>query len=506
MTTISRRDTLRAGFGAGALAVLSATPVRAQSATRVSFVLTNDIYKMAEEKGIGGLARLAAVVKAERARSPNVFFAHAGDTLSPSLMSGFDQGAHMIALFNAMTLDAFAPGNHEFDFGKDVFLKRMAEARFPVYAANLRMADGTPVPSVKDSAIVEMGGVRIGLVGATLESTPTVSSPGDLKFTPIFDTVRDQARALRAAGADFIVALVHADRATDLRLFDAKAVDLVLTGHDHDLRVVYDGRIAMAESGEDAQFVTVIDVTMDVKTADGRRTLTWSPEFRIVSSASATPDPAILAMVKGFESELSRELDVPVATLAAELDSRTAMVRSQETAIGNLVADAVRAATGAEAAIINGGGIRANKQYPVGATLTRRDILSELPFGNKSAVTEITGTALRAALENGVSLLENRGGRFPQVSNLIVEVDTKAPAGKRILSVKIGGAPLEDARTYKIATNDFMLRGGDGYTMLAGKVTPTVDSGGSLVANDVMVLARRLGSVAVKPEGRIVLK
>jgi len=504
MTMINRRDTLRAGVGA--LAVLSAAPVSAQAATRVSFVLTNDIYKMAEEKGVGGLARLAAVVKAERARSPHVVFAHAGDTLSPSLMSGFDQGAHMITLFNAMTLDAFAPGNHEFDFGKEVFLKRMAEARFPVYAANLRMADGSPVPGIRDTAIIEMGGVRIGIVGATLETTPTVSSPGDLKFTPIFDTVRDQARTLRAAGADFIVALVHADRATDLRLFDAKAVDLVLTGHDHDLRVVYDGRIAMAESGEDAEYVTIIDVTMAVKTADGRRTLTWTPEFRIVSSATVTPDPAILAMVKGFETELSRELDVPVATLAAELDSRTALVRSQETAIGNLFADAVRAAAGADAAILNGGGIRANRQYTVGTALTRRDILSELPFGNKSAVTEITGAALRAALENGVSLLENRGGRFPQVSNLVVEVDTKAPAGKRILSVKVGGAPLDEARTYKIATNDFMLRGGDGYTMLAGKMAPTADSGDSLVANDVMVYARRLGSVAVKPEGRIILK
>ena len=504
MTMISRRDTLRAGVGA--LAVLSTAPVSAQAGTRVSFVLTNDIYKMAEEKGIGGLARLAAVVKAERARSPHVLFAHAGDTLSPSLMSGFDQGAHMITLFNAMTLDAFAPGNHEFDFGKEVFLKRMAEARFPVYAANLRMADGAPVPGVKDTAIVEMGGVRIGIVGATLETTPVVSNPGDLKFTPIFDTVRDQARALRAAGADFVVALVHADRATDLRLFDAKAVDLVLTGHDHDLRVVYDGRIAMAESGEDAEYVTIIDVTMAVKTADGRRTLTWTPEFRIVSSATVTPDPDILAMVKGFETELSRELDVPVATLAAELDSRTALVRSQETAIGNLFADAVRAAAGADAAILNGGGIRANRQYPVGTALTRRDILSELPFGNKSAVTEITGAALRAARENGVSLLENRGGRFPQVSNLVVEVDTKAPVGRRILSVKVGGAPLDEARTYKIATNDFMLRGGDGYTMLAGKMAPTVDSGDSLVANDVMVYARRLGSVAVKPEGRIILK
>ncbi|MCP8939739.1 bifunctional metallophosphatase/5'-nucleotidase [Alsobacter sp. SYSU M60028] len=506
MGTFSRRDTLRLGLAGASLAVLASTGASAQGAVKVTFVLTNDIYLMNEEKGRGGIPRLAAIVKAERAKNPNVVFAHGGDTLSPSLMAGFDQGAHMVDLFNTVPPDALVPGNHEWDFGQEVFLKRMGESKFPWLAANVRQADGSAVPGLKDTIVLERGGVRIGIVGAALESTPQISSPGTLKFSSVTDTVKAQAKALRDAGADFIVALVHADRSTDLQLFDAKGVDLILTGHDHDLRVVYDGKIAMAESGEDAQYVTAIDVAMDLKVDGAKRTLTWRPEFRIIDTATATPDPDVLAKVKGYEAQLSKELDVPVGTLAVDLDSRTASVRSQETAIGNLIADALKNATGADVAITNGGGIRGNKQYAAGATLSRRDILTELPFGNRTATTDITGAALKAALENGVSQFENRAGRFPQVSGLTVEVDPKQPVGKRVLSVKVNGAPLDEAKTYKVATNDFMLRGGDGYTSLAGKVAATVDSGGSLMANDVMVYARKLGTIQVKQEGRIVLK
>src|SRR6478752_10666865 len=116
--------------------IFFALPARAETA-HVTFVLVNDIYEMNEQmqpdgKLRGGFARLAAVVKAERAKGGHVIFAHAGDTLSPSLMSGVDQGAHIIALTNAIKPDIFVPGNHEFDFGKTVFRKRMAEAKFPV--------------------------------------------------------------------------------------------------------------------------------------------------------------------------------------------------------------------------------------------------------------------------------------------------------------------------------------------------------------------------------------
>ena len=150
-------------------------------------MLVNDIYQMSEQlmpdgKVRGGFARLAAVVKAERARGNPVIVAHGGDTLSPSLMSGLDRGAHIITLTNLIRPDIFVPGNHEFDFGKDVFLQRMAEANFPLFAANLRGADGQPLAGFKDSEIVTLDDVRIGMIGATYDDSARASNPGDLKF------------------------------------------------------------------------------------------------------------------------------------------------------------------------------------------------------------------------------------------------------------------------------------------------------------------------------------
>ena len=201
-----------------------------------------------------------------------------------------------------------------------------------------------------------------------------------------------------------------------------------------------------------------------------------------------------------FEADLSRELDVAVATLGAPLDSSTGKVRSGETAIGNLITDALRVQNGADVAIINGGGIRGNRTYAVGASLTRRDILSELPFGNKSVVTVVTGAALVAALENGVS--GQGSGRFPQISGMRVVVDRAAPAGSRVLSVEVGGAPLDPARRYRVATHDFIARGADGYVTLKDPAA-TEDSGDKLVANDVMAYARKLGTIDAKVEGRL---
>src|SRR5215211_4985449 len=139
-----------------ALLFYAATLLAAQAqTTKVTFLLVNDIYQMSEQvladgKPRGGFARLAAVVKAERAKGGHVVFAHAGDTLSPSLMSSFDKGEHIIKLTNMVAPDVFVPGNHEYDFGKDMFLKRMAESTFPLFAANLRGPDGSPVAGFRD--------------------------------------------------------------------------------------------------------------------------------------------------------------------------------------------------------------------------------------------------------------------------------------------------------------------------------------------------------------------
>ena len=490
--------------------ILPAAAARAES-TRITFVLVNDIYLMADTmmpdgQRRGGFPRLAAVVKAERAKGGHVILAHGGDTISPSLMSGIDRGAHIIKLTNMVHPDVFVPGNHEFDFGKATFLQRMAEATFPLYAANLRGPDGRPLPGFKDRSIVTFDGVRIGLTGAAYDQTPVTSSPEDLKFLPSVATVKTQAEALRHEGADFVVGVAHVTRAEGYGIVATRTVDLMLTGHTHDLFINYDGRNALVESSYDAHYVTAIDVKIDVKVENGRRVTTWWPEFRVIDTATVTPDPEVAAIVAGYERLLSLALDQPIGTTAVELDSRTATVRTREAAIGDLFADAMRASTHADAAITNGGGIRGGRIFSPGATISRRDIISEMPFDNRVVILEISGAGLKQAIENGLSRLPSSSGGFPQVSGLTIEADPSRPPGSRVLSIKVGDAPLDERRMYRVATNDFLARGGDGYTMFrdATAVLPAADS--PLLSTDVMDYIKDAGTIRTVAGGRIVLK
>ena len=298
---------------------------------------------------------------------------------------------------------------------------------------------------------------------------------------------------------------MHADKETGQKLMASKAADIILSGHNHDLHIDFDGRTALTESGEDANYVVAVDVKVTIKGEGAARTVSWWPTYRVFDTADVTPDPEMLQKVKAYESELSKELDIAVAKIEAPLDSRSATVRGGEAAIGNLIADAVRVQNNAEIGLVNGGGIRANKEYKVGDTLTRRDILAELPFGNKSTVTKVTGKAVRAAIENGLSQVEQKAGRFPQVSGLKIVADLNAPVGSRVKSIEMDGKPLDEARVYSVATNDFMVRGGDGYTTLADP-NATGDTGDKLVANDVMVYAKKIGTITSKIEGRISTK
>jgi 5'-nucleotidase / UDP-sugar diphosphatase len=181
-------------------------------------------------------------------------------------------------------------------------------------------------------------------------------------------------------------------------------------------------------------------------------------------------------------------------------------VRSRETAIGALIADGMRWSAQTEVAITNGGGIRGGKVYPPGATITRRDVLAELPFGNRLVTLSVSGAVLTAAIENGLSKLPNPSGRFPQVSGITVEADASRPPGSRVLSVKVGDAPLDPARTYTLATNDFMARGGDDYVMFRDiePVLPVADS--PTLAYEVIDYIVSVGTVRTVVEGRIVVK
>jgi 2',3'-cyclic-nucleotide 2'-phosphodiesterase (5'-nucleotidase family) len=250
--------------------------------------------------------------------------------------------------------------------------------------------------------------------------------------------------------------------------------------------------------------VVITDLLIDRTEKDGKVTVTWFPGFRIIDTLKTEADPAITASVKGYTDKLDKELGVEIGVTETPLDSRRATVRSQEAAIGNLIADAIRAATGSDVAITNGGGIRADKQYPAGTKLTRKDILAELPFGNRTVKMEIKGDQLRLALENGVAKVETGAGQFPQVSGLTMKVDLSKPAGSRVLEVNIGSAPLDPAKTDLLATNDFMAVGGDGYTSFkTGKVLVDM-AAATIMASQVIDYVAEKKTISPKVEGRIV--
>ena len=489
-----------------ATALLIALSLSAQAGeTRISLVLICDIYNMHEEDGRGGMARVGAVVKAEKARAQHVLVAHAGDTFSPSLMSGFDKGAHMIDLLNMLPLNVFVPGNHEYDFGPDVFLERLREARFPVYAANLREGDGSPISGIIDSRILTYGEVKVGVIGLTAEDSHKKSQPGRFKIARMVDTAMAQAAKLRREGADLIVLVSHSNREIDNDLVDSGVADVILSGDDHDLYLRYNGQTAIIEAGMEGFVVTVIDLSVKTDTVAGKRKVTWWPRFRIIDTADVTPDPAVAARVAVYESQLSKSLDIVIGRTASELDSRNAAVRGGEAAIGNLFTDAIRVATGADVALLNGGGFRGGHVYAPNSEITERLILAELPFINRAYVLEIKGKALREALEAGFAGAENEVGRFPQVSGMTIRADLSRPNGDRIVSLMIGGVPVEPDKLYKLATNDFLARGGDGYTALVGARTLVGTSDALLVTQHVVDYIKKRGTVSAGIEGRVIV-
>ena len=505
--TLDAKAGLRAGLLSAAVLVLaSVLPVAAHAEpVTLSFVQTNDIDRMQEAKGRGGFARVAAVVAAERAKGPT-FFIHSGDTLSPSLLSGIDKGAHIIAILNQMGVDVMTPGNHEFDFGKDNFETQIAAATFPILTSNMREPDGSQPPHTEDTKLLEVGGIKVGFYGLTTEDTPIVSSPGDMVFQSSIDTGKARAKALRDAGADLVVAVVHTPLAVDMALTRAHAGDLVLSGHDEHLLAFFDGKTVLTESGSQGDSVVVTRVTVDKSEKDGKVSVSWTPHFDIVDTADVTPDPAIAAVVKTYQDKLDAALKVEIGTTETPLDSRRATVRGEEAAIGNLIADAMRAAVGADVAITNGGGIRADREYPAGTVLTRADIFAELPFGNKTVKLEVPGSVLKDALTNGFSQADMGAGRFPQISGMTVMVDLARRPSERVIAVTVGGKPLDPAATYTLATNDFMAGGGDGYAVLKDAKVLLGPIDAQLVASQVIDHVAALKTIAPKVDGRITEK
>ena len=476
--------------------------------TKITFLHVNDVYEISAKRGQGGIAELMTLLRQERAAADHSITTLGGDLISPSVMSGLTKGSQMVELMNAIGLDVAVPGNHDFDFGPEITARRIGESRFPWLGTNVLGKDGKPAIGMAALHTVKAGDFTIGFFGLLTPDTKHLSSPGpDISIAPALETAEESVKQLKEMGADVIVALTHLVLATDIEIArSVKGINAILGGHEHYLLAMQEGNVSILNTGYDAHHLGVLELSVEWVESRGKKKLQVIPAWRLISTAGVAPDPAIKALVDKHNSKLDAELNIAVGKTGVVLDSQRASVRTGETNMGNLIADAMRAGVGADIAITNGGGIRGDRTYDAGTVLTRKDVLTELPFGNVTVLLELSGADVKAALENGVSQVEKKAGRFPQVSGLSFSYKPSAAVGARIDAVKIGGKALDPAETYTVATNDYMANGGDGYAAFKKGKSLIDASGGTYMATMVMDYITANAPVSPKVEGRITAK
>lgn len=468
---------------------------------KITFLQLNDVYQTSpvERNAKGGLARVATLKKHIMSATPDAIFVLAGDTLSPSVASQVFKGKQMIAAWNQLNLDYATFGNHEFDFGPFEFQERMKDSKFGWICANVKDKDsGNYFGNAKPYVIREIDGVKVGIIGLLTPDTTKQSRPGPrVEILDPVETAKKLVPQMKAEGAEVIVGLTHLTLSQDKEVAKAVPIDLIMGGHEHYLINAYAGHAPILKMGSDARFL-------------GRIEIRYSPKKKKIDdivweimpiNAELREDVEMVKAIHTYDEVLSKELDKPAGTTAVELNAVQLDNNRRETNLGDFVADAFRAATGADVAIINGGSLRSNQLYPPGE-LKRQDVLAILPFENPIVKIVVTGKIIKEALEHGVSRATETDGRFPQVSGLTFAYDTTKPPGSRVTRVEIAGKPLEPEKSYTLAGNDYVTSGGDGYLMLKGnKYLIKPEEGRS--ESVIFLEALSKGEIAPKTDGRI---
>jgi 2',3'-cyclic-nucleotide 2'-phosphodiesterase (5'-nucleotidase family) len=472
-----------------------------RGSTPVTFLQINDVYSTIPVDGQGGLARVATLKQQMAAAGKTPVLVIAGDFLSPSVASSVFKGEQMVAALNAAGLDFATLGNHEFDFGSDFLIQRMAEAKWQWVVSNVIDTNtgktlGNAVPYV----VKTYGRLKVGILGLCLTSEHI--TPDNLKHLRLIDPIEATATylpILKAQGVNAIVAITHLAFADDRALAQKfPEIDLIIGGHEHYPITAAENRTLISKAGSDAKYVARIDLN---RRADD----TMERFFELIPITAAIPDePKTAAVVADYESRLGTELNVVVGTSRIGLDANSVRLRAGETNLGDMVADAMRLAVDADVSIINSGGIRGDRIYPAGP-ITRRTVVSMEPFGNVICKIAVPGRVLLNALNNGVAKLPASEGRFPQVSGLTMRVNMTAPANSRVSDVRIGGQPLDLDKTYTVATTDYQLKGGDGYDMFIGQRILVGPEDGSLVATGLERYIAGRGEVNPTVDGRITI-
>jgi 5'-nucleotidase len=482
-----------------------ATTAGAQPRTvRVTLLQVNDVYQFVpvDNGARGGLARILTLRKRIAAESPNTLLLLSGDTISPSVESNTYKGQQMIDAWNAVGLDYSVFGNHEFDFGPDVLRERIKESRFGWLGANVvDKKTGKPFGDTPPFVIREFEGVRVGIIGLVLPDTKSTSRPGpDVDFLNVCETAKRIVPEIKAKGAQVVVGLTHLSMREDKELARCADLDVIIGGHEHTLLESLAARTPIFKMTADAR--EMARITLNIDAATGKLE---SMDWEVIPVTREIAEDPQFASITAKYGKLLTELAERVGHTDVLLDARSAENRTRETNVGSFVADAFRNSTKADVALLNGGSIRADITINPG-DLTKRDVLSILPFANPVVKMEVTGATLREVLEHGVSRSaeETEPGRFPQVSGLRFTFDARRPAGKRILDVTVGGQPLNDKKTYTLATSTFLaVDGGDGYTMFRGAKFLIKPEQGQPAPEVLRKAISTVKSIAPQTDGRI---
>jgi 2',3'-cyclic-nucleotide 2'-phosphodiesterase (5'-nucleotidase family) len=447
----------------------------------VTLLFTNDMESAYEPvpawwrediERIGGLAELTTLIKNIRRDEPNVFLFDSGDIFTGAL-SRLTDGSMMFEHMITMGYDAMAIGNHEFDYGAEIFEWQKNRAPFPVLGANIHYKN-TDHPYAQKHTVIERNGIRIGVIGILgVDAAYTATTPGaidNLDVTEPAAAVQPSVDELRDE-VDLIILLTHQghtapmqtdaevdprlarDIDKDIALADAvDGVDVLFGGHAdagtwEPVVSPGNGTLIMQTFGQ-TTYLGYLKLTLDGRT---REIKTYDGKLIPVDSNSLEPDPVIAAKNAAYRAE-HPEITEVVGRTEARLNRRY----FDESDLGNLLADIAVEMTGADIGLIHPGTIR--KDIPKG-DVEIVDILDTNPFIDPIVVMEVTGAELKAIMEQSFTLL--RG--LMQVSKLDVVYDTSKPERERLVSLRYNGVEVTDDAVLEVAVPQIIARGGDHF-------------------------------------------
>lgn len=454
-------------------------------------------------KTTGDYPELASLLQKARQKQADTFFLFGGGSLGPSPMSAFDRGSHIIDILNTLEPDAMSVSKREFSYYEEELSLRSYEAAFPLLASNTFIPkSGKNLDGLTEHLLIEKGGLKLGIISILDQTVVTEYLLTRVDISPPHQAIMDTTRVLRDLGADFVVLLYSVNLPFIDELLQQQVIDLALLTDPHsslsqgDTIPSHPNSVYLTEAGVAAE-ITIKWQQQDKTKFD----VSWQPHALKQQFA----EPKVQMQVLDYIKRLDRLLDEQVGVLTTAMDTRRKVVRGEESAFANFVADSLKNFFDTDLAFINGGVIRGERRYEANTSLTRRDIATELPFRSRIVIIEVTGKVLKQALENGLSMLEQNKGRFLHLSGASVLFDSKAQPGQRLRHIKIDGKPVQDDKVYTVATSDYLSSGGDDFTMLQqGKVIELNTRVAPLLSEVVINQIRQQREIAPVVEGRLV--